>query len=144
MLGILVSSWPLNDQLSTLITRAGIFPLALALPIAYGGVHLSAWNYEFPSTPERTLWIVAAITIAGMLPTVTVIWLFWASLINYGTEEGYVIGERYWSIEGILYAALGFYAVARVYIVVESFASLRHVPIGVYWTPAWLQMIPHF
>ena len=35
------------------------------------------------------------------------------------------------------------YIAARLYIVVESLISLRHVPIGVYWTPPWLQMIPH-
>ena len=35
------------------------------------------------------------------------------------------------------------YSCARLYIVVESFISLRKVPIGVYYTPSWLQMIPH-
>ena len=35
------------------------------------------------------------------------------------------------------------YSGARLYIVVESFISLRKVPIGVYYTPSWLQMIPH-
>jgi hypothetical protein len=34
-------------------------------------------------------------------------------------------------------------ALGRIYLVVESFISLRSVPIGVYWTPSWLQMIPH-
>jgi len=40
--------------------------------------------------------------------------------------------------------AMVFYSLARIFIVVESFIGLRRVPIGVYWTPAWLQMIPHF
>jgi len=40
-------------------------------------------------------------------------------------------------------AALCAYISARVFVVVESFISLRKVPIGVYWSPPWLQMIPH-
>ncbi|KAK0619403.1 hypothetical protein B0T14DRAFT_431559 [Immersiella caudata] len=35
------------------------------------------------------------------------------------------------------------YILARTYLVVESFVSLRAEPVGVFWTPAWLQMIPH-
>lgn len=36
-------------------------------------------------------------------------------------------------------------AAARVYIVVESFISLRHVPIGVYQTPDsnFMDYVPH-
>ncbi|KAK3902098.1 hypothetical protein C8A05DRAFT_34225 [Staphylotrichum tortipilum] len=35
------------------------------------------------------------------------------------------------------------FIVCRLYLVVEAFVSLRAVPIGVYWTPPWIQMIPH-
>ena len=35
------------------------------------------------------------------------------------------------------------YALSRIYIVVESFISLRHVPIGVYAAIPWVQDIPH-
>lgn len=36
------------------------------------------------------------------------------------------------------------YIFSRLYIVVESFVSLRRVPIGVYETVTWAQYIPHF
>ncbi|KAK3375648.1 hypothetical protein B0T24DRAFT_664804 [Lasiosphaeria ovina] len=39
--------------------------------------------------------------------------------------------------------AIVLYLAARAFLVVQSFLSLRRVPIGVYWSPAWLQMIPH-
>ncbi|KAK3936520.1 hypothetical protein QBC46DRAFT_419077 [Diplogelasinospora grovesii] len=35
------------------------------------------------------------------------------------------------------------YMLARTYQIVESFVSLRSVPIGVFWTPSWIQMLPH-
>lgn len=34
-------------------------------------------------------------------------------------------------------------AIARVYIIVEAFISLRHVPSGVYLGMTWAQYIPH-
>lgn len=35
------------------------------------------------------------------------------------------------------------YAPARIFIIVESFISLRHVPVGVYENLSWAQYIPH-
>lgn len=35
------------------------------------------------------------------------------------------------------------YTLARIYIIVESFISIRHVRLGVYLMPSWVQMIPH-
>jgi hypothetical protein len=35
------------------------------------------------------------------------------------------------------------YAVARLYLVVEAFINLRNVPMTVYDTPAWTQLLPH-
>ncbi|TGO19359.1 hypothetical protein BPAE_0343g00040 [Botrytis paeoniae] len=45
----------------------------------------------------------------------------------------------------LLYLGISAYAAARMYLVVESFISLRHVPIGVYQTPELNVMgnIPH-
>ena len=35
------------------------------------------------------------------------------------------------------------YGLSRGFLVIDSFISLRALPIGAYWTPSWLQMIPH-
>jgi hypothetical protein len=43
---------------------AGLF---LILSSIYGGVHLSAWNWAFPSDLERKIWIVSCLYIAGAL-----------------------------------------------------------------------------
>ncbi|KAI4102608.1 MAG: hypothetical protein L6R37_004321 [Teloschistes peruensis] len=37
-----------------------------------------------------------------------------------------------------------FYVFSRVFIIVESFISLRHVPVGVYNDVGWSKYIPHF
>ncbi|KKP00551.1 hypothetical protein THAR02_07355 [Trichoderma harzianum] len=41
--------------------------LVLSLVI-YGGIHLSVWNFEFPSGTERLLWKIASIGIAATSP----------------------------------------------------------------------------
>ena len=48
-------------------------------------------------------------------------------------------GSLFW---GIMVFIFSIYITARGFIVVESFISLRALPIGVFVTPAWLQMIP--
>ncbi|KAK3304645.1 uncharacterized protein B0T15DRAFT_249690 [Chaetomium strumarium] len=48
--------------------RPFIVLLAAALPTVYGGVHLSAWNFEFPTTVEHLLWKIMCFTIIGAVP----------------------------------------------------------------------------
>lgn len=35
------------------------------------------------------------------------------------------------------------FVLARAYVVVEACISLRQAPIGAFWVPSWLQMVPH-
>ncbi|KAL8720174.1 MAG: hypothetical protein Q9181_007952 [Wetmoreana brouardii] len=49
--------------------------------------------------------------------------------------------------EALFYLAvliMASYVFARVFIIVESFISLRHVPVGVYSDVGWSKYIPHF
>jgi hypothetical protein len=132
----------------------GLLVLALAMPVVYGGIHLSVWNFEFPTALEKLLWKIASIGIVATLPVLFALGLGMKIflLIAKGMVEA-VFGQRQsrkkWREVGesiypyMGYVAITFYTLARAYLVVESFVSLRRVPIGVYWTPAWLQMIPH-
>ncbi|PON30792.1 hypothetical protein TGAM01_v200212 [Trichoderma gamsii] len=132
----------------------GLLVLALAMPLAYGGIHLSVWNFEFPSGTERLLWRIASIGIAATSLVLFAVGLGMKILLELvkalveivsgrrqSRRQWREVGESIYPCMGAL--AVLFYALARVYIVVESFVSLRHVPIGVYLTPSWLQMMPH-
>ena len=35
------------------------------------------------------------------------------------------------------------YALSRIYLVIESFVSLRHVSIGAYAAVPWIEAVPH-
>jgi hypothetical protein len=131
----------------------------MVLPILYGGIHLMAWNFDFPTPEEQLLWKIACIGIPlmvpgyilGMIMGVSLAGLVWYVMVSvFGSV--YVRGQDITDITGATvirmlrrttYVMMAIGTIPRVYIVVESFIGLRQVPIGVYWTPAWLQMIPH-
>lgn len=128
------------------------FYIAMMLPAVYGGIHLAVTSFEFPSAIESRLWLYSGLYIAIGLP----IWevMAWLMVIYESTgvtdkllsclgADG--LHKWFWtSMRGVLGRAfLLIYTLARLYIIVESFISLRHVPIGVFLTPSWLQMIPH-
>lgn len=106
------------------------FALCL-LPIVYGGIHLAAWGFEFPSPVESVLWKISCLFIMStVIPVILV-----GALIEY-LRPNFI-----WVSAFVLYS--GVYAVARIFLVLESFLSLRHVPIGVYAAVPWVQNIPH-
>ena len=123
---------PWSTSLNSGDSTGGLFGSLLVLPLAYGGVHLSAWNFEFPTAIESLLWKLSAIIIAISFPTWLTITAFLETLTRWHKFNDYLF---------VLSAVVSM--VCRVYIVIEAYVSLRAVPIGVYWTPAWIQMIPH-
>jgi hypothetical protein len=120
-------------------TRTTNFLLVMLLPAMYGGIHLAAFRYEFPTPIESKLWA----TSCSML---SVSWLS----ENYARPlhrffKTWVL-DTHWFFPP-LFGGLGLllliYAACRVFIIMESFISIRALPVGVYWIPAWLQMFPH-
>lgn len=111
------------------------------LPIAYGGIHLAAWNFQFASTTESLLWKIGCIDIMAT---------FLAMRVVEGTRNS--LSPSIWSGRGMIFAVftcVSLYVISllfflsRLYLLVESFIGLRHVPIGVYATLPWVQNIPH-
>ncbi|KAK4160307.1 hypothetical protein QBC43DRAFT_293034 [Cladorrhinum sp. PSN259] len=136
------------DVLDFIGDHNSLLVVLLLLPILYGGIHLSAWNFEFPSQAEGIAWKIACFVIAFMLPVETFgVWLI-APIVDWLDERDS------WGIS-VISGILRLYAILlvpiftlcavlfRIFIVVEAFISLRSVSIGVYWTPSWIQMLPH-
>ncbi|KAK3986510.1 hypothetical protein QBC44DRAFT_402415 [Cladorrhinum sp. PSN332] len=125
------------------LERVSLSLVALILPILYGGIHLSAWNFEFPTATEALAWKVACIIIASALPVVSVVFLLGRLVADTAFGENALVVLCTWILLISMTLLLLCVTAARVFIVVEAFISLRSVPIGVYWTPSWIQMIPH-
>jgi hypothetical protein len=137
----------------------------ILIPTAYGGIHLSALHEMFPTAIERVLWKASCFTLIGY--SVFTI-LSWLSLIAFVELSGFISeknnswskGSRLWmrppawgflepligfTLIGLVFAPTILCLAARIFVVVESFISLRHVPIGVYQTPPtnFMGYIPH-
>lgn len=150
--------------------------------LLYGGLHLSLWNYVFPTTAERTLWRISGVTLIAV-PTLIPLFLklrcvwrryrnpqWWeksrpfqkskppqkpaqpssfenARAVEEDLEDATpmhwitILAVDFSSI--LIYLIASFYIFARVFIIVESFISLRHVPKGVYTDVGWSKYIPH-
>ena len=131
---------------SSMAARVLSSPVSLVvfLPIIYGEIHLTAIKFNFASNAERLLWLIASI---DTMPT------SWGLLFLFVVLKRLVELSCYPRMEPSAklvaricfyptYLFLMVYTLSRVYLVVEPFISLQHVPIGVYATIPWIQNIP--
>ena len=119
--------------------------LFIILPAFYGGIHLTAWNFCFPSKTEQLLWRISCSNIMGLIP---ITWLY-LEIADRFLDGRYMDRIPFWGkldsifVWSSLIALYVLYILSRLYIVVEAFVSLRHVPIGVYAAVPWVEAIPH-
>ncbi|KAL8677460.1 MAG: hypothetical protein Q9186_006101 [Xanthomendoza sp. 1 TL-2023] len=113
-----------------------------AAAMIYGGLHALAWFAHFNSPIEQMLWRLSACVVMGGIPICFTIAQAWDYLDTFTIPL--------W-IENILLficrlavLLLGIaYALARLYLVIESFIQLSHLPAGVYDQPEWSSYFPH-
>jgi hypothetical protein len=122
--------------------------LAILSSAAYAGIHMSAWNGTFPTNFELQAWRACCLFLA--FGPVAAYFLGLASKYLSTVSHPQKKSAANWASKlallvliSTLWLILLCYYYSRVFIVVESFISLRLVPLGVYWTPMWLQVIPH-
>jgi hypothetical protein len=133
-----------------------LFACVASMCAIYGGIHLLALNFSFPSSTEKLLWRISCIVTVcqSLLAPAFVIWSMWTfqhgfvkaqrHIFNYRKEpsESWArYGFRVFIILGVVTLPLSI--TARLFLVIESFISLRGVPAGVYATVPWTQYIPH-
>ena len=123
-----------------------LYTILVVLSLVYGGLHLATWDFSFASKTEHLLWKIACIDIMATVPigllciqgTALVIAPF--RLQSHRRNPNRLTNLFLMALPSALFI---FYASSTIYIVVESFISLRHVPIGVYAAVPWVQAIPH-
>lgn len=155
--------------------------------LAYGGLHLAAWNFEFPSFAERRLWKISSLLTAGAFSmfSFTVMVGFLGNVIwervnrkiktrdhdaqklatkttESGTREALEPVGRWgrfmlWvgkSSQPIIFGAMVSFCIglvlaiipcilARLYLLIESFVSMRRLPLGSYDVVPWGNFLPH-
>ncbi|CCD43461.1 hypothetical protein BofuT4_P011370.1 [Botrytis cinerea T4] len=147
LVSLRAGNWPGEDLLRS--TGGLVMGMTLWLAsIAFGAVHAAAWYDYFPSLFEQWMWRASAVYIAfsgllwlcinGLARAIKPIDQFW---------DRFVALKEHWAsylVIGFLCTVCGIaYVVARIYLVVEAFISIRKLPVGAYGTPDWTTVVPH-
>lgn len=103
--------------------------------LLFGGIHLLAWDLDFPTQVESLLWKIAALS-ATLAPTLCGLLALGESIFQ-GT-----MGTRTLPLSGMA-LLWPVFLVARLYLVVESVRSMFFLPPGVF-VATWASNIPHF
>lgn len=135
-------------QRNPLVPRAIMFQSLIfhITAIAFSGIHVIAWNWDFPSQTSKTLWRVFSIIATGGALALTIL-----ILIGVGADEliKVVIGERHAErTDTVLGLAMLFifisYVASRVGLIGLVFYSFSAMPTSVYQSPNWNLVFPHF
>ncbi|KAH8818108.1 hypothetical protein F5882DRAFT_433567 [Hyaloscypha sp. PMI_1271] len=104
---------------------ASYFVLGLALGSSlFGGIHVAAWNFTFPTKVELILWRVASIYCTAFICLFVVLLSF-----------------EWFEIQ-MTRLVSSLYVLARVFMIVEMFRTLCFLPPDAY-TSTWATNIPH-
>jgi hypothetical protein len=97
----------------------------------FGGTHILAWNFHFPSNIEKLTWRISSLTIVGT--GLLGVWGYWS-------RHHRVIGAVSHNRQLILWNWV--YLVVRMYLFVEVFLCFRKMEASVYDTVDWVQYVP--
>jgi hypothetical protein len=115
--------------------------------IFFGSLHLAAWNYEFPTPTERTLWRASTLMTIIVVPAMCILpllaWLFNAlfnsnppgRLVSRASVQRFCVSVTFWIMAPLFIAA-------RLFILVEVIRSLAYQPSGSFKT-TWASYVPH-
>jgi hypothetical protein len=112
-------------------------PMLAILSIFYGGLHATSWNSHFPTAIEHQLWRIASCVVAGgglVLWAMDSVFETWLWTVNLDVEW-------LWTLLCAMISLI--FAAARVYLVIESFISVRSLPVGAFTSIAWVNFLPH-
>jgi hypothetical protein len=129
------------------------------MSLTYGGLHLAAWSFHFPTRVEQWLWRSSGLLMAGSPLLGLFLVLIWQAMtwfekcqksagrcrvaqLGCRVLKNVLVGVSMVGVVMVVVALVA-YPVARLYVLVESFACLRSVDKAVYTTTEWTGFIPH-
>jgi hypothetical protein len=102
----------------------------------YGAMHMSKWHSEcFPTPTEHLLWMIAC--IAGSAAVFPIGLMALIPFISYRYNYYRIILLTLCTSSWVMFG------IARLYLIAESFISLRKLPVEAYQMAQWANAIPH-
>jgi hypothetical protein len=104
--------------------------------VIFGGLHVVGWSFEFPTLFEQTLWRMTSITITAIpLVVASIDFLIAQNISSFWLPKIFLI-----SIMTIL---LCIYVPARLSLICQAIALLRHQPPSAFISVKWAMFVPH-
>lgn len=116
----------------------------------YGGIHLSAWKFHFPTAGEMWAWRACGMAMLA-LPFLGLFgWILYQ--VQSYSRKWFAPGRdgarsaRLWACTRFFFllTTVTFFLYLRMYILGESLASLRSPAPGTYDSVNWTAFLPHF
>jgi hypothetical protein len=104
--------------------------------VIFGGLHIIGWSFKFPTLSERTLWRVTAIVITSIPLIVAPIDFFIArDVCSPWLPRTFLVF--------VMTFLLCIYVPARLSLIGQAIALLRHQPPSAFACVEWSKFIPH-
>ncbi|KAJ7889462.1 hypothetical protein B0H14DRAFT_2691548 [Mycena olivaceomarginata] len=103
----------------------------------FGAIHCAAWNAHFPSANEKWMWRSGALLVTA-IPLIAVLEILVLSIL----EKRYFHFEtKYFKVVFVAFVPL--YIIARLFLLIIPFTSLRTLPPDTFVDVNWSVYIPH-
>ncbi|KAJ8508651.1 hypothetical protein ONZ45_g9095 [Pleurotus djamor] len=110
----------------------------------FGGIHLLAWNFEFPSRLELMAWKIASLCVSLVPVVFSFLVGIFVTLVDFLEKKDGILGGAFILLHIIVVPIFhNAYLIARIILFVQSFLLLRNLSSSATQAVSWASFFPH-